>query len=212
MASKRLAVWMKEQIQARLLEHAFSIKIMDLIADQAAFARRVYDDVVPPAMQVRLEELPDGWVPQVTQVSVQFGDESRNVSQIDFSGRIGVFDAIARGLSSGDSQSIERITRRIPYRMRDSVVKVYEVGSKLQRDWEDLVNRRVELSTKIKDAEKVIEGTLDSFTTVNALINGWPEVEPFAAKYRAEPPSQLPAVPRATLNSMLDLPAEETAS
>ena len=212
MASTRLAVWMKEQIQARLLEHAFSIQVMDLIADQAVFARRVYDDVIPPSTQVRLEELPDGWVPQVNHVSVQFGDESRNVTQVDFSGRIGVYDAIARALSHGDSESVPHKGRRVPYRMKDGVVKVYEVGSKLQRDWEELTNRRVALTAKIKEAEKVIEGTLGSFTTVNALINGWPEVEPFAAKYRQQPPSQLPAVPRQHLNNLLDLPAEEPAS
>ena len=211
MTSTRLAVWMKDNLEARLLEHAFSHQVMDLIADQAAWARRVYDDVINPATQVRLGELPDGWVPEMTHINVQFGDESRNVTQVDFSGRIGIHGDLARGLASGDSQSIEGVRRRVPFRMRDGVVKVFDVGHPLQREHEGFQQRRAELTAKTGEARKVIRATLDSFSTVNALINGWPEVEPFAAKYRAQPPSQLPVVPRAQLNNLLDLPVEEGA-
>ncbi len=212
MSSPRLAVWMKDALQARLVEHALSHQVMDLIADQAAFARRVYDDVIDPGRQVRLEELPPGWVPEVHQLSVQFGDGGKTMVQLDFSGRTYINGAVSQALSHGDSESIKNVYRRVPYRLKDNVAKVYEVGHELQRDWEELCQRRVEIGTKSSDAQKIIRATLDSFSTVNSLINGWPEVEPFAARYRAAPPTQLPAIPRAALNLLLDLPAEEHAS
>lgn len=207
MASTRLCVWMKDAIISRLLQHAFSVQVLDLINDQGVFARRVFDDVVKPGEQVRLGELPPGWVPEVEQITVKM-KEGASVEQLNLNGYYGIYGELSQALAQGDRESVATINRRCPYRVKGGVCAVYSVGDPLQVAHEDLENRAKTLRGQVTDAEKVMRGTLDSFSTVNALIKGWPEVEPFASRYIDRPSTQLPVVPRARLNAMLDLPVE----
>lgn len=61
------------------------------------------------------------------------------------------------------------------------------------------------------DAESEALRAVKRFSTIKALIAGWPEIAPFAAKFDADKPS-LPAVIPAELNAKLGLPVEGAAT
>ena len=88
MASIRLSVGMKEQIERRLIHYRFSEEAQQLVADYAQLASDVYDDVYPEITQKKMEALPKGWLPTTGEIGAQFGETGSSYTNLSFGGQV----------------------------------------------------------------------------------------------------------------------------
>lgn len=61
----KLTNWMREAIVNAVVAHRFHDQAVALVAERAAHALRVYDEVYPDATYKRMAALPKGWLPDV---------------------------------------------------------------------------------------------------------------------------------------------------
>ncbi len=202
MASTRLTTSIREHIAKLALSHRFADELMALVADRAAFAEAVYRDIYKQTEREKMAALPEGWLPTVNHIDVQFGEGCRYLT-LWFNGSF-----------YGDlwwiSTPVEVIFKAIPFKHQHGCVKVYEPTHKLSVRFEELDARLTVLRDKHGAAKRQIEAALGSVTTVGKLLELWPEIAPFTKDFNGIP-SPLPAIPTSDLNALLDLPVAEAA-
>jgi hypothetical protein len=198
MASTKLTNTMRDRIVADLLGHRFGKAADKLVADRAAFALKVYRDVYSLTVRKRMEDLPNGWLPDEWGIRVQFGDGS-GFSALSFNGSVG--GPISRYLT----KPIDTITKRLFAIHMHNCAKVYDLAHPLAVHWSELSSREAALKTEIAAARTQANAAVYSASTINGLISMWPEVEPFARKHETAK-AALPALPTIELNRLLDLP------
>lgn len=195
MASTKLTNWIREQIVADLMAHRFTKACDKLVKDRAALAVKVYRDFYSRSLLAKIEALPEGWLPTGSDITAQF---SGRVDSLAFSGAV-------YGLVSKYRTKTDAAFR--PFLSKDvgRVVAVYDASHPLAIIHAELAGRQKELTEQIEAARRQAEVAVNSATTINRLIELWPEVEPFARKHEsAKVP--LPALPTSELNALLDLP------
>lgn len=195
MASTKLTNWIREQIVADLMAHRFTKACDKLVKDRAALAVKVYRDFYPRALLAKIEALPEGWLVSDNDIHASF---SGRVDGLPFNG--GVYGAVGKYRTS-----TEAVSR--PFLSKDygRVVAVYDAAHPLAVLHAELSARQNEIVTQIDAAKRQAVAAVNSATTINRLIELWPEVEPFARKHEsAKVP--LPALPTSELNALLDLP------
>jgi len=200
MASTKLTNHSREQICREVLQHRFSAEVEKLIADRAAFADRVYNDVFSKSAREKMAALPDGWLPEESNIGVQFGSGS-SFERLSFDGS---FYGELRNAVKDDGAEKEAVHRRIPYRLR-GCAKAYEPDHKLSVAFDALEARMKDLKKQFYEARATVNSALLNVTTLNKLVETWPEVAPFIARFNAAP-VKLPAIPTDQLNKLLDLP------
>jgi len=198
----RLTKDIRDSILTEVLRHRFQDRIEVLIADRAYFAEKVYNDIYRKADREKMEALPNGWLPNNTSIGVQFGDGGHRYTTVLFDGA--VYGEVGRVRAKTDKPR-ERVKRRVPYKHSHGCVKVYEPAHKLSVEHQKLEGRFDELKQDYETAKRQASAALASVSTINRLVEVWPEIEPFARKYDETPP-KLPAVPTSELNKLLDLP------
>lgn len=199
--STRLTNTLRERITASVLTHRFQEPVEALIADRAAFAEEVYNDVYRKADREKMAALPAGWLVDDVDFGIQFGD-GRGFETVNFSGSFYGDVYRARKPRKDDDK---RVTRRLLNKHRSGCVKVYDAAHRLSQKCAVLKERRDELDRQYRDAKRQVEAALASASTINRLVEMWPEVEPFARSFDALP-LKVPAVPTDKLNELLDLP------
>jgi hypothetical protein len=199
----KLTNYSREKIVRAVLQHRFAEAVAALVAERAAFAKAVYEDIYQLGDRRKMANLPKGWLPEVETIGVQFGD-GRSYHALSFSGA--EYGSQAKMLA----KSIEGLSRRVIHSHSRGCAKVYEVTDHLSVTYRALKERSADLTKQIDDAERQTIAAINSASTVNRLIEIWPEVAPFAIKFDPAP-VPLPVLPTKKLNALLDLPVTETA-
>lgn len=197
--STRLTTAIREKIVADLLRHRFENDVVDYRDNMASLASAVYEDLYSESDRVLLDSMPEGWMPVEASIGVTFAD---SYTRLYFGGYL-----------TGDMaamSSYEAVYRPFAAKHRGGCVKTYEARHKLAIRAEKLSAQKDSLKEKISEAKRAANSALSSVATVKRLIEGWPEIAPFAAKYEGEKPA-LPALPTNILNNILDLPVSEAA-
>lgn len=204
--SRRLTHDIRENIATAALRHRFIKEIEALAADRAALASDVYNDVYRKADREKIEALPAGWLPTVRYAAAKFGEAGCAYTQLQFDGSFyGKIQSLRIRNGTADRQD-----RRCLYKHQNGCWKVYEANHKLAVRHGTLSDREASLLASIRTAERQIEASLNSVSTVGALVKAWPEIEPFV-KSLCPVTSRLPTLPTASLNEMLKLPVSEAA-
>lgn len=205
MASIRLSVGMKEQIERRLIHYRFSEEAQELVADYAQLASDVYDDLYPELTRKKMEALPKGWLPKVDGVGVQFGDSGSKYTTLSFSGKC--YGEISYAGGRGDTE--RGGSRLVPYSDKSGCSKRYEMTDAASERYDDLEARYKALEERIRAGRKAARAAMDQVTTLARLIEVWPEIAPFTEGF--EKRNTLPAISRPDLNGLLGLPKEDAA-
>lgn len=199
----RLTTWIREQITKDVVRHRFADAALELVKDRAALAVDVYNDVYSEAERKKMAALPSGWLGEDRDITVQFGD-GRGYEKLSFSG------AVYGEVSTVLKDSIEPVDLLVQHRHERGCAKVYELTHPFALRRDDLRARDKDMSEAIRTARRQVEAAVQKATTLNRLIELWPEIEPFASKYE-DKPKHLPALPTSELNALLDLPVSEAA-
>lgn len=199
--STRLTNDLRESIATAVLRHRFTEPVDALIADRAAFADAVYSDIYRKADREKMEALPKGWLPECNRIGVQFGSTGRSYEIVNFDGSFyGSLGSMRTKVKDAPSSD-----RRVQNRHAHGCAKVYDDQHKLSLRHEELGARQSALTAEYDAAKRQIKSALASVGTIKKLIEVWPEVAPFAMKFD-EGPRNLPSLPTAKLNELLDLP------
>lgn len=213
MKSFRLTQPLRAKLLGDILEHGFQAETLALARRLAAFSEKVLLDLMPEKDQVRAAALPKGWLPMGNSVQVQLGEGSNTYVDLAFNGSQILFGRYRSSgpVRLGDAVRNDAIPTAVlhalPYHMESGCVRRYGAAHPLALEWAALQDETNDLTTKLQAAASQVVSTLDAFRSTNALVKAWPEMAPFVAPY--EPGDRtLPAVPRARLNAMLDLPVD----
>jgi hypothetical protein len=201
MTSTRLTNDIRESLTRDIMRHRFTADVDDLLATQAAFAMRVYDDLFNADMRTAMSALPDGWLNDSDDIGVQFGyvGGSNVYTRLWFSGYL------TGSLGQLQTKRDTKKTMRVPASKAHGCVKVYDPSHPLSKDFDRIRIRTKSLRENVDTAKRSVETALNAVTTIKRLVETWPEVAEFAKKYDTEKP-QLPALPTEHLNQLLRLP------
>lgn len=193
--SVKLTKQIRDHIQVALIKHRFQKEIEIFQNKSAKLADKIYNDVHNKKEQLLMTTVPSSWLRKSANIQVQFG---RDYVNLNFNGRNSGFPEISKY-----SSLIDTIYRVVPV---SGCQKVYETTDKISEQYLTLQNFAKDLEDEIKKVGKEISATLNSLSTLSALIKAWPEVEPFVPAYAIKPTSiNLPALPVEDLNSQLGL-------
>ena len=213
MASQRLTKPIRDTILKNLIERSFGPRAQGLVDRTAKLALDVYDYGMGDRLAL-LESLPRGWVPRQRYIKVVFGSEH---TELNFCGSIGSWfnfpggEIAQKAHLPRHSRDSDRSTMPVPddrHRVKFCVVPEDHALSAeywaLNRDLDDL-------GEDLKRARVSGEAVLSSVTTLNKLIEVWPEAQEFVKPYLSggEARAVLPAVRREELNAIFDLPPGE---
>jgi hypothetical protein len=202
----RLTNNIREAICQDVLAHRFKQPVLDLLATAKALGEDVYAFLYPSEVMEQMQALPPNFFRRNNRINVYVLSET-----------IGVyFGPYISGLKGYHSVASEQ--RTVPDRM--IAERDYPSHSNTLRLNPGLL-KRIEMLSQDKDrhnadyarAESQINAALGSVGSVKKLIEAWPEVAPFAAVWLEESTKkpQLPMIPVASLNALLDLPADKAA-
>jgi len=206
LASTRLNIRVREAILSDILEHAFLDRIRSQITEETDFTNLVLDDVLK-GHEAMLNAEPDGFFPQRDEFKVMIAGQVKMLSL-----SAGLTRFLPQPWETAKAKTPGRQGgRRIPYYMTTgNVAAVYDAGCKFARKFETLEHARDKLTEEIHRAMAPAVKTLEAASTVDKLIEFWPEVAAFANKYRnaGEKKAVLLAVKRDDLNASLQLPPQ----
>lgn len=204
-ASERLRVSDRENIVKRLLCHAFETQVIAHGKARHDYALRVYRDIFSEADIDRMYSLPPGWLNTLDEVRARIAG---NDVTLHFGSTWDLGAELRKCLSDVDVLK-NNVKMPYPYNMVNKINKVYEATHALADAYEDLSREHTRLHDLIITARKKAEAVVNSYTTVNALIKAWPDVEPFIAPSKPITSFPVPAIPITELNSLFALPVEE---
>jgi len=200
----KLTNWMREAIVKAVVAHRFADAALEIVQKRAALAAKVYDDLYSEADRKKMAALPNGWLPEDYDIGVQFG-AGRGYENLPFNG------SLYGKVSSVLPDPIDRVTRRMAYHHTRGCARVYEPDEAIVAEYNSIAAAAQSLSDEIETAQRQATAAVSSVSTIKRLIEVWPGIEPFAAKYEDEAKPNLPALPTAQLNALFKLPVSEAA-
>lgn len=211
----RLTNHLRASIIDRMMEHAFSEKAVEMMRRQSEIAEQIYNDVYDRRAQERLNEAPVNWFPTVSGLKISIVGMSEFTKEFKFNGEFFRYshnntEAECWNVLSKEFRQRHDIVKKVPFKHSGSaIIKNYEPNHSIAFNAIQWINDQRLLSSQIVEARKLATSTMDNFTTVEKLIVGWPEIEPFTRNHQAPQPVKLPAIPFAKLNGMFGLPISE---
>lgn len=196
----RLTNDMRADIVSALMTHKFDDEVSVLCDERAGIALAVYEHHYAGTLE-RMDKLPKGWLQ--TEGVVRFRAAGYN-HQYNFSGRI---FGRPQTLSSFISNKRENVEKRQQAQWVGRTLQTYEATHDIAVRVEKHEAAAAALAERVTQARAQATATLDRFTTVEKLIDAWPEIKPFIPAGKAPPPA-VPALPTQHLNQMFDLPVE----
>lgn len=205
----RLTNSIKDALMSDLLKRAFKKRGDEMIARNVDYAHRLYEDALAPHLKL-INSLPKGWLELDDDIKIQLGAE---IKQIRFVGTLAAWCLTDDMRKAGIEIQRDKQYKPFPSIYKSACVKPYPGDHPLVLEYDKLKNDWDDLHSEIREAAATARGAMDSVSTVKKLIEVWPEVETLATKYLedGERKAILPAIPRAQLNTLLDLPPEEAA-
>lgn len=183
-------------IKARLTDEYLAI------ADRIeTSAQLIYDTYIP----VIVKELPGGICPTYNYISLKIGDD---YVSLRFNGVFDVKDEQESYHYRADWSHYfckrEHVAKPFPYNRGGQCVAELSSGHRMYSQYKELIKDTQGFTTKFFTTRSKLRGVVNSVTTVQKLIEVWPEVKPYIAEEAPKP--QLPALPISELNQMLRLP------
>lgn len=199
----RLVNATREKIVFNLLENRFSKDISELARKWSVFAENVHAAGYTKALRVLLLNADKGHYQDASHLSANIA--GKRVS-LYFNGWKNIPDTIKR---YGDAPAAK--TNRLKFEnavdrwgSQDEIFKC-DATHQLSSDFDVIANEQSTLGTLISTTAKEIIAVLDSYTTIEKLVDAWPEVKAFIPADVAPAPVNLPALPIASLTEMLGL-------
>lgn len=175
----------RERIKTALMEKAFKARRAALKLQHVALAIAVYNDLYPPTVLKQIDALPEGWLVVKTRIDASFGGEYEQMPTPE-----GGFRLLARD----NTNMFQHCLKAYP---RDHAL------TKLHSAYDKAKNALKKEEEKIASQ---IKGQLYSYSSVEALVKHWPELEPTVKTLGIGPTPKLPVVVPAGLNEALGLP------
>ena len=222
MASTRLTKATRESILEALIKRAYTARSTEQFTKELEFCERVYSDImerrtvrlsggrgnaVPLATAVA--HLPKGWGSSSEGFKVEFAGQTTSIDKYDGLEQhwgdnkatfVGVGLGAERGRPGWQFQ---------PGVSTGTTLDVFDADHKFSIECTKLLASREDLKNEIARVKASTRATLESVTTIQKLIEMWPEVEPFAAPFlnpKKAAEQLLPVVQRDSLNDALGLP------
>lgn len=198
MASIRISAALRDHVVAGLLRHRFNVEELELREERDRIqklreerSKHGYELAFTPAERKRLAEAPEGWFPTLSSVRVQV--EGGVVEDVQF-----------------------EKAERVPYEVKDNrwskvaaVVTGDELYFKLDKQIDEaeeaLSQRDSALREKKNELRNRAVAVIESVTTVNRLLEIWPEVHDFLPEENAGPGGGVPAILVSDLNDQFGL-------
>lgn len=193
----RLTNDMRDRVALAALRHRFADPIKALRRQHATLANFVYGEYFSRVM-MDINAMPEGWLPEDTSVAVRLGT---SYTHLYFNGAAHNKD----GFSFVEAHP-EPVYRRMPAKDKGRVILQEDGASPITIRYDGIVDARRELLEQIKSTNASLSATLAKFWTVQKLLAGWPEIEPFTRGVAPAPASTALVVPVAKLNEALGLP------
>lgn len=197
MATVKLTTSIREQIMWKVLRHRFQEEFDQVVAEGAAVADLIYNDVFKKKERDLMDSLPEGWLPTDDDIAVQ---AACGYQRIYFNGKF--------HLEGFKKPTLEQF-RRFPKCRLSGAAKVYEAGDKIGERLGKLIESRTDLEQRVSLAKRQVMASLNSVTTLGKLKSEWPEIAPFCPE--VEEVGTALAIPTDRLNELLKLPAKEAA-
>lgn len=188
--SIRLSNSVRDEIISRLINEAFDKKFEDIDSERYALSLKVYNDVFSKKERDAMYELPDGWLPTVSEMKVQFGGDSCGVCRREFKEPV-----------------------RVPAKYTESYGRIYKVypDNHAFTKLHDSITSDFDSLKQLKNkAIAQAKAVLYSCNTTKALKEAWPEIENLVCEYEPseESENKTAIVPVANgLNQILGLAA-----
>lgn len=196
----RLTKDMCATISLGLIEHTFNSRVAALVVERAQIAQEIYDLHYKPDMK-RINDLPEGWLPVHSSIAFESVGSRYNYH---FSGQL--FRRWSSQFSFQHLKANQPIHTHRRFKQSDNgAVEVFDAKHPIAVRVEKHEAAAAALHNEVLTAWKTAGASLDNFTTVEKLLDEWPEVKPFVPAAVAPTPS-LPALPTQHLNKMFDLP------
>lgn len=201
MSTVRLTNEIREEITTAMLRHRFGKELTKLMADRAALAESIYNDLYKAADRKRIADLPEGWLPTAHEIKFS---ASGQFTSIPFNG--GFYGALNLSLP----EKSDHISKPFASKHCRACVSVYDGAHKLAVRYSEIQSRFSEIAASHDAASHTVKAALNKASTTGRLKELWPEAAPFCLPYEGRVPS-LPSVPTSALNQLLDLPVSEAA-
>lgn len=197
MATIKLTTAMRESICKAMLRHAFLERWEELVVQKRELCKEIYETAFRKEERTEMERLPHGWLPTRDGLQIAVGS-----SYLSFS--VSGWFSVSRLTEGSEKKSV-----RVPNHSKDGAVLLLDVADPLAIKAQRLHDATQDFRKDVERAWSASFNAVSKCSTVNRLRELWPESEPFLPKEQPKP--QLPALPIAALNTMLQLPAEERA-
>lgn len=189
MKAVRLNTNYRQAIRAHLIGDRFEKERQELQERLHDLAINVYNDVFDEATVRRMQRLPEGWLPTVRNVAVEFGGDYNRLSFPD------------------------KVYKRMPasrVEYGDCIcLRKYPGSHEFSQEHTDIRNRRQAIKEEERQLIAEIDGVLYSVHTDKKLIEVWPEIKTVVeAACSPQGGVQLPAPRINHLNNVLGLKGE----
>lgn len=204
----RLTIEMRAKIARKVLQNRFIEPICDLRRRRADLACRVYDESFKD-IRAAMDALPKGWLPEKDGIVVSLG--TTNMTTLDFNGGFSTSLYGKEYNLHSLAPNPEDVVRRFPSKLLDRPRHVFDAVQDFTIEYDRQKVETEDLNELIATTSKATAATLDKFWTVEKLLAGWPEIEPFTRGVTPTPPATALVVPVSKLNEALGLPVDEEA-
>lgn len=203
MTAVRLNAHIRASIVSAALRHRFADEALEISEEHAAVANAAYLAQYTPAKLKQLEALPADWCNWSESFQGNFGGQQHTFY---FSGYNHRWNRSTWEQYCKIPKSVDMEDQKVWRRRFLGKKPAFSGGTPIV----DRVRKYVTMVEKFNEnhlkVRHTIEGTLSQYTMLNALVKAWPEIEQFVPKVEQQI-IQLPAIPVAELNKMLELAA-----
>lgn len=199
----------REGIKQDLLRYTYQPQIVRLIERKAALADAIYKHVYGDDL-AKMDALPNGWLETKDHLQVKFG---ASYEYSYFAGYGGWSDKLSAYRYLVPEDKKKPVFKRVLQNGRDTQLIDARHLLSIEHDLIDGIQSK--LLEQLKTAEPKLTQSLKAWSTIEAMIKEWPEIEPFARKYlqggSGYNPRFVPVVNVENLNETFGLPVPTEA-
>lgn len=187
--SIRLTNQVRDEILLKLLQHGFDAESKKIEKRRHELSVKVYNDVFSKKDRDLMDAIPAGWLPEVSEMKVQFGGASSGVCEREF------------------EKPVKMPHKHVRYRSTN-ILKVYDDNHKFTQEHDSVTDDQKALKEKRNKAEAQAKAVLFSCNTTKALKDAWPAIVEIVEHYEpsADSENQTALVPVENgLNELLRL-------
>lgn len=175
----RLTTANRKTIRDRVLAHRFKDAEDVLAVTEDALAFRVVAETFSMYEYDMIRTIPDGWLPKTKRVTCKLAEAWVSLEFIDW--------------------------RPMPDFKISQCLVVLDANHPITEDFREFQGIKKAITAERKTLEKSVDAALNAVSTIKALREAWPEVEPFLHGLE-KMKVNLPAIQTSDLNSALGLP------